>query len=168
MNYAIILAAGKGIRSGYDKHKALLLYKKIPIYMYSLNTFFNNNNINKIILVMPPKQKFKINKKFNNKVFVCEGDENNRQQSLINAMNLLKQVSNHQPEDVIITHDAARPFITNDLINNHIVNTKKYGYSTTLYPINDSMCEMKNNKIAYINRTNKYVIQTPQSLLFKN
>jgi 2-C-methyl-D-erythritol 4-phosphate cytidylyltransferase len=27
---------------------------------------------------------------------------------------------------------------------------------------------MKNNKIAYINRTNKYVIQTPQSLLFKN
>jgi 2-C-methyl-D-erythritol 4-phosphate cytidylyltransferase len=101
------------------------------------------------------------------KIIVCKGDKNERQQSLINGINALEQSVKLKPQDVIITHDAARPFPYQYLIDHHIKNTKRFGYSTTLYKINDSLCEL-NKTIKYLDRQNKYLVQTPQSLLYKN
>jgi 2-C-methyl-D-erythritol 4-phosphate cytidylyltransferase len=82
-------------------------------------------------------------------------------------MKALKLTTLLKPNDVIITHDAARAFPYQYLIDKHVKNTKKYGYSTTLYQINDSICEV-NKTIEYVDRKNKYLVQTPQSLLYKN
>jgi 2-C-methyl-D-erythritol 4-phosphate cytidylyltransferase len=61
MNYAIILAAGEGTRSGYDNVKTLLFYNDRPLYTHSLETFCHNPNINKIILVVHPKRYMEFN-----------------------------------------------------------------------------------------------------------
>lgn len=188
MNYAIILAAGEGTRSGYDNVKTLLFYNDRPLYTHSLETFCHNPNINKIILVVHPKryQEFNIsewlwnNERFpkwrrkmlikwskKNKIVICKGDKDSRQKSLINGMEALRLTTPLKPNDVIITHDAARPFPYQYLIDQHVKNTKKFGYSTTLYQINDSICEL-DKTIKYIDRKNKYLVQTPQSLLYKN
>jgi 2-C-methyl-D-erythritol 4-phosphate cytidylyltransferase len=171
MNYAIILAAGNGSRTQNKKIKSVINIGNRPLFSYVLETFCKHKLIDKVILVInPQKQKlFKLGiLSKNTKISICQGDNASRQNSLVNGFKHLGKIVKLKNNDIIITHDVARPFISPKIINDHIKNTKCYGYSTTLYQINDSMCEIIKNKINYLNRENKYIVQTPQSLLFKN
>ena len=56
MNYAIILAAGEGKRSGYDNVKTLLFYNKRPIFSYTLEAFCMHEQISNIVLVVHPRR----------------------------------------------------------------------------------------------------------------
>jgi 2-C-methyl-D-erythritol 4-phosphate cytidylyltransferase len=56
MNYAIILAAGEGTRSGYDNVKTLLFYNERPIFAHSLEVFCASDKIKNIVLVVHPKR----------------------------------------------------------------------------------------------------------------
>ena len=51
MNYAIILAGGKGSRMKSDIPKQFLKLNNIPMICYSIEAFEANNNIDKIVIV---------------------------------------------------------------------------------------------------------------------
>jgi 2-C-methyl-D-erythritol 4-phosphate cytidylyltransferase len=172
MNYGIILAAGNGTRLEIKNPiKPLVLIKSKPLFYHSLSTFLNNKQINEIVLVVNQKYhnaylQYINQHKFKKPVYVIDGSNQARHLSLLIAMNFLKDKKQLNINDIIVTHDAARINVSNELINSSIAIAKKYGYSSTVLPLYDSLCEIT-NKSKYIERSHKYLVQTPQTFQFK-
>ena len=109
---AIITAAGSGRRFGEAKQ-----FKKLhgkPLYQYSLDIFIKSRLFDEIILVIPnsnqEKVQKKIKRKYGSQVSLVIGGPD-RQDSVKNA------IQNSNPKvDLVVIHDAARPFITKTLI----------------------------------------------------
>jgi 2-C-methyl-D-erythritol 4-phosphate cytidylyltransferase len=166
MTYAIILAAGFGSRFVKQPIKPLFVINKKPIFLHSVLTFLKNKNIDKILLVVNKDYENLYKKYLSKNILTCHGDKSFRYQSLINGVSFLEKKYSLNKNDIIITHDAARINVDNEIINQNITISKKYGYATTILPINDSICEI--NKISkYIDRNNKYLVQTPQTIQYK-
>jgi 2-C-methyl-D-erythritol 4-phosphate cytidylyltransferase len=170
MNYGIILAAGNGVRLGIkDPIKPLVLVKNKPIFLHSLIVFTQNKNIDEIVLVVNKKyhnQYLKYLTKFVKPIHVVDGSNVARHLSLSLAVQFFQNEKHLQSNDVIVTHDAARINVSNELINLSIQVAKKYGCASTVLPLYDSLCEI-NNKSVYLDRANKYLVQTPQTFQFK-
>jgi 2-C-methyl-D-erythritol 4-phosphate cytidylyltransferase len=172
MNYGIILAAGNGKRLEIKNPiKPLVIIKSKPLFYHSLSTFLNNKRVNEIVLVVNHKYRkaysqYLSKHKLHKPIYVINGSDKARHLSLLIAINFLKNNKQLNNDDIIITHDAARINVTNELINASITTTKKYGYASTVLPLYDSLCEIT-NKSKYIERSHKYLVQTPQTFQYK-
>ena len=109
---AIITAAGSGRRFGEAKQ-----FKKLhgkPLYEYSLDIFIKSKLFDEVILVILNNNQEKLQKEIKSKYgyqvnLVIGGPD--RQDSVKNA------IQNSNPKvDLVVIHDAARPFITKTLI----------------------------------------------------
>ena len=169
MTIAIVLLAGKGKRFKSKTSKNLTLVGGKPLYSFVPNVCLKNKNINKTLLVVNKNEKSNIEKYFNyeiknGKLMLVYGSEKTRQESLNIAIGRLSK--SLKPNDVIVTLDGDRIFVTNDLINKSILVAKKYKYANTILKLNDSIINF-DKKILYLNRENVYIIQTPQTFLYK-
>ena len=124
---AIITAAGSGRRFGEAKQ-----FKKLhgkPLYQYSLDRFIKSRLFDEIILVIPNSNKEKVQRKvkrkYGSQVSLVIGGLD-RQDSVKNAI----QNSNSKV-DLVVIHDAARPFITKTLIE-QCVSACETSYATFL------------------------------------
>lgn len=162
MNSVIILAGGKGKRMGAEISKQFILIKDKPVLYYTLNRFIHSKNIDKIVLVLPKEEiEYCINevlKKYSLVVdAIVEGGEE-RQDSVYNA---LQQVND---SEIILIHDAARPFVSDEIIDNGIMFAKKYGAAAPgvipkdTIKVRDEESFSKNTP----NRSDLFAIQTPQ------
>src|SRR2546421_377633 len=111
----IILAAGGGTRFGAEKQFAQL--GGIPLYLHSLKTFSTHPQINRIILVIPANAIAKIEHDirplfFDKKIEIALGGAT-RQDSVSNGMQKLEELGN---SEIVLIHDAARPFISGEII----------------------------------------------------
>ena len=72
-------------------------------------------------------------------------------------------------DDVIVTHDAVRPFLTHRIINDNIDSALEFGACDTVVPAFDTIVESKNGEdISDIPRRDfMYQGQTPQSFNIK-
>ncbi len=170
MVYAIVLAAGDGLRMQMNCPKALIKVKNKPIFMYSLLALSKNKNVNKIFVVARKGHEQKYQKEFNKyiknrNVQILIGDDNNRQESLKKSITQINSLVKLNKNDIILTHDCARINLTNELIDQSINTAKKQGYSTVAIKANDSLFDIKTNQ--YIPRKDIYLIQTPQSFQYK-
>ena len=83
-------------------------------------------------------------------------------------MNIVEDIEENytlNSEDVIVTHDAVRPFITSRILEENIEMSLKYGACDTVIPAIDTIVVSENNKIIkeIPNRQYMYQGQTPQS-----
>lgn len=161
---AVILAAGKAKRMGGKKNKVFLRLRR-PILSHAIEAFEKNNLINEIILVankddfkncekLIKEEKFKKIKK------IVQGRET-RQKSSYNG---IFSINN---SDIILIHDGARPFVTQDVITNSINDAIKYGAGVVAVPVKDTIkLSQKNSANDFVKRTlereNLWEIQTPQ------
>lgn len=175
MNIAIILAAGIGERINSSLPKQFLpLGANKRVYHHSLNVFYKNPNIDLIFLVTNNEYiehiKSEIREKYlDKKIIVCSGGPT-RFDSLNNAIRVINETIAHKVFEInIITHDAARPFVSDKLINDHIEKLEYFGVVNTIVPTIDSLLEMddNNNILSYPNRSKFYCVQTPQSFKLK-
>tara|TARA_B100001996_G_scaffold365471_1_gene335399 strand:+ start:2479 stop:3150 length:672 start_codon:yes stop_codon:yes gene_type:complete len=158
---AIIPAAGEGQRFG-----ALKQFKKLrglPLVFYSVKQFYNCDRVNEIILVVP-KKKIKwvqniILKTFSEKsVLVIEGGRD-RQTSVRNGIEASSKKAN-----LVCIHDAARPFLTQEVINNSINGCKNSDGAITAIPSSDTVKIAHNGKVKNtIERESVWLAQTPQT-----
>jgi len=157
---AVIVAAGSGLRFGERKQ-----FKKLgnkPLYLYSLETMLKCESINEIVLVVPKDLKNSISKEvdqIDEQICIVEGG-NLRQDSVLYGINSL--ISNC---DMVCIHDAARPFVSVQLIEKAIRECKKYDGVVVALPSNDTVKEIigKNNQIKRtIPRDTIWLAQTPQ------
>jgi len=171
MIFAAILAGGTGTRMGnVEKPKQFLSLGDKPIIVHTIEKFFINDKFEKII-VLCPKQWIShtedlIKKHIPNheKIVVIEGGKL-RNDTIMNAIDYIENNYSLNDEDIIVTHDSVRPFITHRIIEDNIKYGKECGACDTVIPASDTIVEsVDGNFISDIpNRENMYQGQTPQS-----
>jgi len=158
---AIILAAGTGERMCCDCNKAFVKLNK-PLLYYSLLPFEQHKEVNNIIIVLHGNDideckqlvaKYNITKVSD----IIIGGET-RQQSSYNG------VSAATDSDIIMIHDAARPFVTKDIVTNSISDAEQHGASVVAVQVKDTIKQAEQNTITKtLDRNNLWEIQTPQT-----
>ena len=171
MIFAAILAGGTGIRMGnVDKPKQFLFLGNKPIIIHTIEKFYINPNFDKII-VLCPKQWINYTKDLINKyiidnknIIVIEAG-NVRNETIMKAINYIESNFSINSEDIIVTHDSVRPFVTHKIIEDNINAAIKYGACDTVIPASDTIVQSLNGQFVsdIPNRVNMYQGQTPQS-----
>lgn len=97
-------------------------------------------------------------------IFVIPGGQN-RNSSVKNGCRFITEKYNITDDDIVLTHDAVRPFINPRIIKENINTVKEYGSANTVVPVYDSVLSSADGEFIYRNvpRANLYRVQTPQS-----
>ncbi len=99
-----------------------------------------------------------------NNIFIIPGGTN-RNNSVKNGCKFLTERFNICDDDVILTHDAVRPFIDSRIIKDNIEAVKEYGACNTVMPVYDSVIRSSTGQFftEHLHRAELYRVQTPQS-----
>lgn len=171
MIYAGILAGGIGSRMGnVPLPKQFLDLDGKPIIIHTVEKFLLINDFDEIIIATPTKWVSHINDILtkhglkNERIKVVSGGAD-RNETIMNIIQYIEETKGVQNEDVIVTHDAVRPFLTHRIIKENIDGALKYGAVDTVIPATDTIVTSKDgNTIASIPvRNEMYQGQTPQS-----
>ncbi len=158
---AVIVAAGSGLRFGEKKQIKKLGTK--PLYLYSLQRFIECDLIDEIALVVPKDLLEAISIQISRlklRINVVEGGEL-RQDSVFVGVNALSKQCG-----IVCVHDAARPFVSADLIQKTINACEHNDGAVAAIPSHDTVKEvnLNNNRIKRtIPRGKIWLAQTPQA-----
>lgn len=160
---AIILAGGKGTRMAASKSKQYIELEGKPILYYSIKHFIDNNFIDNIILVVREDEidycKEEVLKKYNLKINKIVSGGRERQESVYNGLVAANG------SDIVLIHDAVRPFVSKRIIDDSIKYAKKYKASAPGVMPKDTI-KIKNERnfsIETPERNKLILVQTPQA-----
>ncbi len=170
MNYAIVVAAGKGKRMGNKVNKILLLLNDKPIIYHSIKPFEDSALIDKILIIANKDDIVDLNSVIRENDFkkverIIEGGEK-RQDSVYNG---LKFLENAKEDDIVIIHNGANPFISGNLIEEVIKNAKEFGACATAFRAGDTIKEVDEDNVVIktLQRERLWQMQTPQAAKYK-
>ena len=108
--FAIIPAAGQGSRAGFGKNKLLAETDGATVIEKTVGVFLNVREIDRIIVTASAADLDTFSRLFfsESRVFVVQGGAT-RTESVKNALGFLNG-------GIVLIHDGARPFVTEDLI----------------------------------------------------
>ncbi len=156
MNSAIILAGGSSNRLSSNIPKQFIKASNgKKIIDFSIEAFEKNQYIDELFIVLPEIWIEQFRNEYKDYKLVIGGDE--RYKSSKKGLLACSRKSRN-----IILHDAARPLITQKLINNCINYLKEYDAAAPFIDVNDSLI-MKNDVVQYLDRDKIKLIQTPQA-----
>ena len=177
MIFAGICAGGQGTRlkteTNSETPKQFLLLDGKPIISYSVESFLRCEKIESVLVAVSEDYIDYCKGLFSDpRVKVIKGGDT-RSETV--AM-LVKECENYggqvSPEDILITHDAARPFVSPEAIRRVIEAAEKYGASGTAINATDTVLQCQNGFVyAAPPRSEMYLAQTPQCFkigLFKD
>ena len=159
---AVIVAAGSATRMG-GINKIFYELDGVPVIIRTLTAFQNCGEISEIILVMREPDicaayslcsEHGITKLVK---IVAGGDS--RSVSSYNGITAVNEKS-----DVILIHDGARPFVTDEMIKSGIAAAVKYNAATASIPVTSTIKRGENGFVSStVDRDNLFEIQTPQA-----
>ena len=167
--YIIIVAGGTGRRMNNDVPKQFMLLRGMPILMHTIKKFAYTFSDITIILVLAPQltdewKQLCVRFNFTIPHQITTGG-NTRFHSVGNGLMLV-------PKDCIVgVHDAARPLVSRQTIINTFRIAEMKGNAIPSLPVSESLREVNGDKNMAVNRSNFYIIQTPQcfhSTVLKN
>jgi 2-C-methyl-D-erythritol 4-phosphate cytidylyltransferase len=131
---ALVLAAGKGLRFNSRTPKALAKIRSKPVILYSLETLSAHSSLRDIIIVVNDRNSKAIEELVRrnalNKVRrIVRGGER-RQDSVANALCVLENGCS-----LVLIHDAARPFVSRELISHLIQEATRCGAAIAGVPV---------------------------------
>lgn len=153
---AIILAAGKGNRFGGDVPKQFQKIDGKEMIELAISKFENNDKVDYIILVLDEKDpsfdelSAKYITEFSKIRTVVPGGKE-RQDSVRNG---LKYALN----GIVLIHDSARPFVSNEVIDRVIIEASKSGSAIPCVDPKDTIRKDEET----LNRSELHIVQTPQ------
>ncbi len=161
-NIAIVLGAGNGTRMKIEKSKLLLDIMGKTVIERSVNAFLDNSDIDEVIVTVREQDIDTFSELIDDErvSFVIGGDT--RQQSVMNAVDTIDDC------DLIVIHDGARPFITDDEIGDTIRAAREYGAAAIGVPVKDTIKVVDDDNIVVDtpNRATLFAVQTPQIFSF--
>lgn len=171
MNIAVILAGGTGSRMGIvDMPKQFIEIYSKPVIVHTIESFEINDNIDAICVVCIKEWQNNL------KIWLKEYDirkvrwiadaGDSRQRSSLNALDAIK--NDCTDDDIVVIHDAARPLVSQRIINENIEKVKEYGACDTVVPAHDTVIRSVDGE--YLEsipaRKELYMGQTPQSFTY--
>lgn len=174
MIYAEILAGGKGTRMGnVPMPKQFLTLGEKPIVIHTLEKFLLNDRFSALVVVVPAAwvshMKNLVNEYLDSsdRIRVVEGGSD-RNSTLMNGIKAIESEFGLNDDDVIVTHDSVRPFITHRIIEENIEGALRYDAVDTVIPAIDTIVEAHDDVLTDIpQRSAMYQGQTPQSFNIK-
>lgn len=171
MIYAGILAGGRGKRMGYtEMPKQFLLLRGKPILIHTLEKFLLNPRFHGIYIgavVDWVSHTRDIVAKYigdDPRIQVVEGGTD-RNGTIMNILSYIEETRGLEEEDIIVTHDAVRPFVTHRIIEENIQAALECGACDTAIPATDTIVRSLDGKLLLEipPRPEYYQGQTPQS-----
>jgi len=171
MIFAALLAGGKGTRLGnLDKPKQFLELNDKAIIIHTLEKFLLFDEFEKILILVPKnwinytKDIIKKEGFDDNKIIVLEGGKL-RNDTIMKSIDYIIKNYEVDEDDILLTHDSVRPFVSYRIIKENINLINKYDICNTVIPATDTIVESKDGKIiSHIpDRSHMYMGQTPQT-----
>ena len=173
MVYAVILAGGSGTRMGTEVPKQFLNICSRPVIIRSADAFLDSCLCDHVIITVPAeftdytRSLIKQYRPDDNTDVIAGGK--NRNSSLLNALEFIKQNKPYDGDTVVLTHDAVRPFINKRIIADNIKAVREFGGCNTVVKCVDTVLVSDDGKFisSVPERKKLYNAQTPQSFNFK-
>ena len=153
--WAVIVAAGSGTRMGLAVNKALAPLVGKTVLERSLEAF--EGLVDGAVVVYRTQDEQAV-RALNLRARLARGGET-RQDSVLSGLRAL-------PEDaeIVLVHDAARPFVRRETIAACIESVRKYGSGVAAVPVTDTIkrAEPSGLVLDTPDRSALYAVQTPQ------
>lgn len=161
--YAVIVAAGSGERFGDGGLKPLTPLAGMPMVAWAVKRIGDRRNITGIALVVPPGHEDEMRAGMDGHgggdvdIWV-EGGET-RQDSVCNGIDALPPEATH-----VIVHDAARPCLTDTLLQHMLDALQTHGAVVPAVPATDTLVREVDGRLErVVDRTHVVGVQTPQA-----
>ncbi len=173
--YYMILAGGVGSRmKSPELPKQFLKVGDVPILVRTLRNFEDFGSFRAGVICCPVDwveytkatlYEYGIS---TDNVYVIPGGSN-RNNSVKNGCRFLNEQFSVTDSDIILTHDAVRPFIDSRVIKDNIDAVKEFGACNTVMPVFDSVIRSSTGDYftEHLKRDELYRVQTPQSFKLK-
>jgi 2-C-methyl-D-erythritol 4-phosphate cytidylyltransferase / 2-C-methyl-D-erythritol 2,4-cyclodiphosphate synthase len=162
---AVVVAAGRGSRAGGDFPKQYRVLNGIPVIRRSLNIFADHTEVRLIQPVIHPEDaELCANAAAGVQILAPVHGGRTRQESVCAGLEALVP---HQPE-IVLVHDAARPFASAQLISRAIAAAAQDGAAIPGVAVTDTVKAVSSDgKVAEtLDRARLRAIQTPQAFSF--
>ncbi|HUK35544.1 MAG TPA: 2-C-methyl-D-erythritol 4-phosphate cytidylyltransferase [Vicinamibacterales bacterium] len=158
---AILAAGGRGVRLGHDQPKQLLEIAGRPMLERSASLLLTHPNVDELVVALPADLSARPPAYLANAakpVRIVAGGAR-RQDSVAAAF---RAVSDRA--DVIVIHDAARPFASRELIARTIAAAVESGAALAALEARDTVKQVRDHVVsATLDRRTIFLAQTPQA-----
>ncbi|HEM1927819.1 TPA: 2-C-methyl-D-erythritol 4-phosphate cytidylyltransferase, partial [Listeria monocytogenes] len=144
-----------------------------PIIVHTVEKFILNTRFDKILISSPKEWMNHAEdniKKYisDDRIVVIEGGED-RNETIMNGIRFVEKTYGLTDDDIIVTHDAVRPFLTHRIIEENIDAALETGAVDTVIEALDTIVESSNHEVItdIPVRDHMYQGQTPQSFNMK-
>ena len=141
MVFGAILAGGSGTRMHISNMpKQFLPLDEKPIIIHTLEKLLMCTKIDVIYIGVNPAwlgymsdllEKYELD--FEDKIKLVPGGKN-RNDTIFNIINDIEKTYGESEDNIIVTHDAVRPFVTLRILDENIENAMTYGACDTVVP----------------------------------
>ena len=171
MVYAGIVAGGTGTRMGADRPKQYLEIKGETILVRTVRRFLEAEGVDRIYIAVHPEwigyceglldERLGADERVGVRVVAGGADRNASVFSIISAILAENEVSD---DDILLTHDAVRPFVSGEVIAENIRCAAEHTVCTTAVAAVDTILYSEHGVVTETpDRSKLYHAQTPQS-----
>ncbi len=156
----VLAAAGTGSRFGSDTPKQFLSFEGKPLYLHALEHFSSFFEV--AVLVLPEGWEEKVETQVQSLSYrerlILEIGGPQRQDSVYQGLNRLGEEI-----EIVLVHDAARPFTSTELISSLIEQTRQHEACVPVLPVADTLKEVSDGRVVRtLDREGLSMVQTPQ------
>ncbi len=164
--HVVIVAAGTGERTGLDVPKQYIELNGKTILRKTIDVFREFKGLGALCVVINPNHEGLYKKALTglSEVILSEGGAT-RQKSVFNGIRALPNLSDN---DIVLIHDAARPFVKATDILNLLSVMNSHRAATLATPVADTLCYALDNMALgkSIDRRDLWGVQTPQAFYY--
>lgn len=149
----VIPAAGKGRRAGFSENKIFhLLPDGRTVLERAASAFFPFAD--EVIIAADPAEEERVRALFGSRIRVVTGGKT-RTESVRRALEAATG-------EIVLVHDAARPYVSEAVIRDCIASVKKYGSGIPALPTADTVCAAEGGEMTFSYGKTLFAVQTPQ------
>lgn len=159
-NYAVVVAAGRGVRMGAAVNKVLLPLCGEPVIRHAVRAFCEADEIDGVVVVASADETEQMRAALCGLEKVCAivPGGSTRQESVKNGLDALPKEAR-----IALVHDGARPLISRELIARCIRQTENRGSAVVCTPVTDTVKVEKDGCVVRtLDRSQLRAVQTPQ------
>lgn len=159
-NYAVVVAAGRGVRMGAAVNKVLLPLCGEPVILHAVRAFCEADEIDGVVVVASADETEQLRAALCGLEKVCAivPGGSTRQKSVKNGLDALPKEAR-----IALVHDGARPLISRELIARCIRQTEDCGSAVVCTPVTDTVKVEKDGCVVRtLDRSQLRAVQTPQ------
>ena len=159
-NYAVVVAAGRGVRMGAAVNKVLLPLCGEPVIRHAVRAFCEADEIDGVVVVVSADEMEQMRAALCGLEKVCAivPGGSTRQESVKNGLDALPKEAR-----IVLVHDGARPLISRELIARCIRQTEDCGSAVVCTPVTDTVKVEKDSCVVRtLDRSQLRAVQTPQ------